>query len=339
MPPLPGATPSETAVALIGFTGPLLLAGFFHWGLFGSFILQHYHYRNSVHAKSDSALVKFFVYTNLAVQVISLVFVSYTIWFILIQKWGVPDVATQTGWPSPLPAIMSSASASIVQFFFAWRIVTLWKTTVTVSIAIGAIMMSLLQFAACTAFVVKYYMSNDDFSQIAQIAPIVELWLSSEVIGDWVLGITMVLTLQRMKKTSPFPGTQKVLDKLIINIIESGLITATAALAYLILYRIIPQISAHVTLEFILGSLYANVLMANLNGRDRLKARGTNQTTTFSTIRDSLPPLAFATSDQGDFSVQNVQNPRAVFISTDVVRHSDHQFAHASIANFKSGDC
>lgn len=54
--------------------------------------------------------------------------------------------------------------------------------------------------------------------------------------------------MRRERKNSAFPLTKALLDRIIINFVESGLITATLALADLIVFLVLPTTTVRVTL-------------------------------------------------------------------------------------------
>ncbi|KAJ3909072.1 hypothetical protein F5879DRAFT_169298 [Lentinula edodes] len=227
--------------------------------------------------------------------------------------------------------------------FFSWRIYTLsGGATKGGAVLIGflgiAIMISTMQFSACLAFNVKFYLISRNFELVPSLNKISEVWLASAVIGDWINGVTFVVMMRRERKNSAFPLTKALLDRIIINFVESGLITATLALADLIVFLVLPTTTVRVTLEFTLGPLYANVMMANLNSREKIGQAAR-----------ALEMNTFTSSSHGSQSrpaVQIIQNPNTfstsvghttdlgrVRLDTSVIHHSDDGVLYNSDTN------
>ncbi|KAH7867987.1 uncharacterized protein C8R40DRAFT_886910 [Lentinula edodes] len=311
-------TPEQVAQASITFTGPILMAGFLHWGLFGAFFTQLYNYTSSSRSKYDNFIVKSFVYVTILIQLSAIFFITHTIWGTLVLNFGVVAVVTHVPWSVPLALLTTGISTSLAQMFFSWRIYTLsGGATKGGAVLIGflgiAIMISTMQFSACLAFNVKFYLISRNFELVPSLNKISEVWLASAVIGDWINGVTFVVMMRRERKNSAFPLTKALLDRIIINFVESGLITATLALADLIVFLVLPTTTVRVTLEFTLGPLYANVMMANLNSREKIGQAAR-----------ALEMNTFTSSSHGSQSrpaVQIIQNPNT--FSTSVGHTTD----------------
>ncbi|KAJ3861590.1 hypothetical protein EV359DRAFT_66356 [Lentinula novae-zelandiae] len=225
----------------------------------------------------------------------------------LFTNWGVVSIMTSTPWSATLAAL-TTATCMLYQ---SQRQPQLCKS-------------SLLVFA------IMYFLFNDDYIKIVKLDPIAEIWLSAAAAGDWIIGVTFVAILQQQKRKSPFITTQHLLDKVIVNVVESGLITATLALLDLILFKTLPTTTAHVTVEFALGSLYANVLMANLNSREKLidsTRKGLERSQSF-----GLNPLQST-------HMSTIGHIGDVHISTEVVQHDDHSGFHMIVGIASSQQC
>ncbi|KAJ3964171.1 hypothetical protein EV361DRAFT_874217 [Lentinula raphanica] len=227
--PIP--TPEQVAQASVTFTGPVLLAGFLHWGLFGAFFTQLF-------------------YLTIGIQLCAIVFISHTIWGTLVLNFGVIAVVEHVPWSVPLALLTTGLSTSLAQMFFSWRIYTLSGGAtkggkLLIVFLLIAIIISTMQLSACIAFNVK-------------------VWLASAVIGDYINGITFVVMMRRERKKTAFPQTKAILDKIIINFVESGLITATLALADLIVFLVLPTTTVRVTLNKTLALPFLSNLYSSL---------------------------------------------------------------------------
>ncbi|KAJ3754789.1 hypothetical protein EV360DRAFT_73419 [Lentinula raphanica] len=326
----PTPTPEQVAQASVTFTGPVLLAGFLHWGLFGAFFTQLFprqelnkikdNYTSSSRSKHDSLIVQAFVYLTIGIQLCAIVFISHTIWGTLVLNFGVIAVVEHVPWSVPLALLTTGLSTSLAQMFFSWRIYTLSGGAtkggkLLIVFLLIAIIISTMQLSACIAFNVK-------------------VWLASAVIGDYINGITFVVMMRWERKKTAFPQTKAVLDKIIINFVESGLITATLALADLIVFLVLPTTTVRVTLEFTLGPLYANVMMANLNSREKIgqAARALELNTFTSSSHGSQSRPAVHLSIQNPTHSAHADLGR-VRLDTSIVQHNDEGILYDTDAN------
>ncbi|KAJ3995573.1 hypothetical protein F5050DRAFT_275352 [Lentinula boryana] len=338
-------TPEQVAQASITFTGPILLAGFLHWGLFGAFFTQLYNYTSSSRSKHDSLVVQTFVYVTIIIQLCAIFFITHTIWGTLVLNFGVIAIVTHVPWSVPLALLTTGISTSLAQMFFSWRIYTLSGGATKggrflMVFLFIAIIISTMQFSACLAFNVKFYLINRNFELVPSLNKISEVWLASAVIGDWINGVTFVVMMRRERKKTAFPQTKAVLDKIIINFVESGLITATLALADLIVFLVLPTTTVRVTLEFTLGPLYANVMMANLNSREKIgqvaRALEMNTFTSSSHGSQSRPAVQFSIQNPSNTYSTSIGHPTdlgRVRLDTSVIHHSDDGVLYNSDSN------
>ncbi|KAJ3710021.1 hypothetical protein C8R42DRAFT_691916 [Lentinula raphanica] len=341
--PTPSKLPKQ---ALLCDTGPVLLAGFLHWGLFGAFFTQLYNYTSSSRSKHDSLIVQAFVYVTIGIQLCAIVFISHTIWGTLVLNFGVIAVVEHVPWSVPLALLTTGLSTSLAQMFFSWRIYTLSGGAtkggkLLIVFLLIAIIISTMQLSACIAFNVKFYLFNRNFELVPSLNRISEVWLASAVIGDYINGITFVVMMRRERKKTAFPQTKAILDKIIINFVESGLITATLALADLIVFLVLPTTTVRVTLEFTLGPLYANVMMANLNSREKIgqaaRALELNTFTSSSHGSQSRPAVHLSIQNPSTFSTSIAHSAHAdlgrVRLDTSIVQHNDEGILYDTDAN------
>ncbi|KAJ3852672.1 hypothetical protein EV368DRAFT_64716 [Lentinula lateritia] len=267
-------TPEQVAQASITLTGPIV---FFIGAYLGYSLL------NSITILPQVVQI----YVTIVIQLSAIFFITHAIWGTLILNFGIVSVVTHVPWSAPLALLTTGIlhhghiTGSNVLFLDRdlladyRRIYTLSGGAtkggpVLIAFVGVAIMISTMQLSACSAFNVKFYLINRNFELLPSLNKISEVWLASAVVGDWINGVTFVVIMRRERKNSAFPLTKALLDRIIINFVESGLITATLALADLIVFLVLPATTVRVTLEFILGPLYANVMMANLNSREKM---------------------------------------------------------------------
>ncbi|KAG6814750.1 hypothetical protein H0H93_012374, partial [Arthromyces matolae] len=93
------------------------------------------------------------------------------------------------------------------------------------------------------------------------------VWLVGSTACDIAIALTMTYVLHTAKTAHMFMRTQNLIDKLIFQVVQSGAITAGGAVVDMVLYLCYTDNYLHVGMVVLLGKLYSNVLLANLNGR------------------------------------------------------------------------
>ncbi|KAJ7701205.1 hypothetical protein B0H17DRAFT_1046214 [Mycena rosella] len=118
---------------------------------------------------------------------------------------------------------------------------------------------------------------------------------------------------------SRFKSTETILNRLIINTIETGAITAGLALVELILFKIWPNTYYHITTEYVLGRMYSNVLIATLNGRHRSRNTPRGPANNFGTVHgESGTEMNTFTAGQSSATTKAGSHINGVVISTTV---------------------
>ncbi|KAF7361167.1 hypothetical protein MSAN_01148500 [Mycena sanguinolenta] len=253
--------------------GPLFVGVVLNWALFGALVIQLYDYHSYFRTR-DRLIVKILVHWVSTVEVVQTVFITHTAWWVLVRNWGISDGLPWTG--TYIPILNGLASAS-VQAFYAWRI---WqfeirfldmfgiKYAVKMS-AVVIVLTALTQFAAGIWVAIEFIRASRNIADIALIRAPAETWLIGSFVCDLLIAVVMVFLLMSVRRGSNNKRTMLMINNLIVNTVETGAITAVLALTELILYETSPNTYMHIAVEFVLGRLYCNVLLAALNGRAR----------------------------------------------------------------------
>ncbi|KAF7361158.1 hypothetical protein MSAN_01147600 [Mycena sanguinolenta] len=257
--------------------GPLVNSVFvgvvLNWALLGALIIQLYDYHSHFQSR-DRLPVRILVHSVSVIELVQTGFITHVAWWHLVRNWGKSNDLPWTG--IYIPILNGLASAS-VQGFYAWRI---WlfemkslgmfgvKSIVRVS-AVVIVLTALTQFSASIWVGVQFERASRDITKIALIRAPAETWLIGSFVCDLLIAVTMVAILVSARRLSSTKRTMFIINNLIINTVETGAVTAVLALTELILYELSPNTYMHIAVEFILGRLYCNVLLAALNGRAR----------------------------------------------------------------------
>ncbi|KAF5318980.1 hypothetical protein D9758_018528 [Tetrapyrgos nigripes] len=225
------------------FTGPLFIGTILNWALLGGLTVQAYVYYNSRHR--DSKWIQVLVATCIVLDIVQTIFATHSSWGILILGWGDPAALAAPPWTAYTFPVMCGIVAALIQIFFAWRIWILGRNSIAKAAAVLTALLALAQFIA--GFVGSIKAATVNILDIGSLTP--------------------VFTLHSSK--SNFGPTNNLIDQLMIRVIHSGAITAVAAGVELILYLTMSQTFVHDTPALFLGKLYSNVLLANLNTRQK----------------------------------------------------------------------
>ncbi|KII83996.1 hypothetical protein PLICRDRAFT_702255 [Plicaturopsis crispa FD-325 SS-3] len=174
-------------------------------------------------------------------------------------------------WSVSLSQLLAGVVSCITQCCFARRIWILKTTPVMRKVVFCIVVFAVIQCASAVAYSALIHIENANAGPAAFAAPII--WLTGSFICDTLIAGSLLHILFEARSQTQMKTTATVLTKLIAVTIQTGFITAVVAGLQLISYLlriILPFIAANdywVMCSFLLGKLYANVLLATLNAR------------------------------------------------------------------------
>ncbi|KAJ3892034.1 hypothetical protein GG344DRAFT_76347 [Lentinula edodes] len=135
-------------------------------------------------------------------------------------------------------------------------------------------------------------------ADIEGLNKIARVWLSGGFTGDIIVATSMIIVLRFATSDAYSKRTQIVLQKLIVRAIETGSVTAIAALVVLVLFELFETNYIYIAAAFLLCNLYSNVVLASINGRKSIASILTQGSTTlgYTSGRNDFAPsheLAF----------------------------------------------
>jgi len=137
---------------------------------------------------------------------------------------------------------------------------------------------------------------NAAFFETTEAKAIAIVWLVCTAVCDVLITMSLVYIFTIAKSRS-LAHTGSLLNRLIIQTIQSGVITAIFAILHLAFFLAYPDSLLNIPFVYVLSKLYPNVLLANLNNRNRLNQRGTVVSEGISlpgdshTLRSTLPTV------------------------------------------------
>ncbi|KAF8632077.1 hypothetical protein AX15_002054 [Amanita polypyramis BW_CC] len=287
------------AAATINFklyTGPVFVGSMVNWGLLGTLCLQIYSF--AISFPNERLGIKCFVYFLLLLEIVQTGLATHWGWFVLVQGWGTPNNVASLNWSSITIPISEGLVSIIVQTFFAWRVYILRRNSwIFKGVAILIVLVSLMQGLSAMVNGIRFFFYQS-IADVKGFSTGVTIWLSGSLACDVLVAASMVtivrivqdlttnltlniIQLHQAKTNSPFKRTETLITKLIVHTVETGVVTVITAIVDLSLYIKFPDTFIHIVPALVLGKLYTNIALANLNGRTRHRVWG-DQTVTAS---------------------------------------------------------
>ncbi|KAJ6543105.1 hypothetical protein B0H19DRAFT_1077119 [Mycena capillaripes] len=246
---------------IIWLAGPRLIGLIFNWALLGVLTTQVYIYH--VNFPKDRRVLKaigkllaisywtiythnsavYIVYVLDWIQTCSATYDGFQ-WF--VYGWG--DIPTLYGVFTDFlnVPILSSTIGSIVQIFFGWRIWALSQSWITFA---AIVLLSCLQLGAGGAAAYYLYQNASEVSRSAGLVLAVGIRLGSSAVVDTIIAGSMTYFLVQSRGEA-LSRMQTVLTRLIRLTIETGTLTAIAAIMDLLFF-----LKAHNALHQISGPI------------------------------------------------------------------------------------
>ncbi|KAJ7190448.1 hypothetical protein GGX14DRAFT_483128 [Mycena pura] len=243
---------------IIWLAGPRLLGLLFNWGLLGVLTTQVYIYNvNFPKDKRVSKAIVYIVYVLDWAQTCSATYDAFQ-WF--VYGWG--DIPTLYGVFTDFlnVPILSSIIGSIVQIFFGWRIWVISQSRITFAVVV---LLSGLQLGASGVAGYHLYQDASEVTRSAGLVRAVGIRLGASFMVDAVIAISMTYFLVRSRGEA-MGRMNGVLTRLIRLTVETGTITAIAAIMDLLFFLIAHNALHQVTAILVLFN--NRLVMANANG-------------------------------------------------------------------------
>ncbi|THU95622.1 hypothetical protein K435DRAFT_966340 [Dendrothele bispora CBS 962.96] len=262
--------PVDHATLLI--LGPILVGIIVSYLLEGVVFVQAYIYYMSF--PKDKLWMKTAVYTLFVLDIIQTVAVTSSTWSFLISGWGRPEHLHETEWGFAFIPMLCAACTSLVQLFFAWRIHALAshlsQKKIFWPVIVFIVGISFAQLIGATVSGSRWIHIND-LSLLHKVYGAISIWLVGSAAGDVLIAVSMIYLLstvrRRTKEYDHDERTNHLITCLIRNSVETGAITAGAALLDAIFFLKMNGTTLHFAFSVSLSKFYTNSLYATLNSR------------------------------------------------------------------------
>ncbi|KAJ7443009.1 hypothetical protein FB451DRAFT_1437968 [Mycena latifolia] len=266
--------------------GPLLLGVVLNLLLYGIMSTQMFtYYQRHI---GDSAWIRYLMLYILIVETANIsVQVDIVYEPLLVQN------AVAALFPKLLPgqSILTAIVSAPIQLFTAWRI------SVITGSFIAPILVALLSLASFGGglFASILIWMNSEFQQFQNISAEVAVWLALSAACNIAIAIGMSYALYTHR--TKIGAFDSLIDRILWFTVESGVITAIAALADLLLFLLFPKTFVNFLIDFPLANMYACAVLAMMSSWERQKladierAQPAPQPQVFAQGEKVLPPL------------------------------------------------
>ncbi|GBE88502.1 hypothetical protein SCP_1303180 [Sparassis crispa] len=185
-------------------------------------------------------------------------------WFYIafINHWGDITVFETGDWLIATDPFFLGFIAMCNHFYFSRRVYLITKNVyLTILICICGLGAGSTGLAVTIIWAKYQFRFQDIILEKAAFTT----WMSWSVVGDLLITISITWYLQHRK--SGFKKTDTLVDKIIRNTMQNGLLTAATATVDLIMYLAMTQ-TDYLALSVILPRLHVNSIMSSLNSRE-----------------------------------------------------------------------
>ncbi|KAJ7700184.1 hypothetical protein B0H16DRAFT_775006 [Mycena metata] len=277
------STANSPGFAIVKLSGPLLLAFSVDWALFAVLTVQLYLYYQAF--PNDMVFTKVLVYTVYCITLTQVIFVTIDAFNTFGYRFGDPSalISTAFRWLWLVSPIFGGIVACIVQSFYAFRLYRFSGSWIAPSI---------ITFAAlgmCGMGIFGGVSGRESLKLGVKLQTPTVVISTIILVGTALIDVTIAgcMTYYLTKSDPGFRRTHTLVTKLIRLSIETGVITALAAILTLALFFGIPGKTYFAVPSSSISTVYANTLLAVLNSRFQILNGRTHVPT--SDIHISIP--------------------------------------------------
>ncbi|KAL0576524.1 hypothetical protein V5O48_005444 [Marasmius crinis-equi] len=179
----------------------------------------------------------------------------------LVLNSGRPEIQIRSPFLLRTDGPITALIATPVQIFMAWRIKVISGSKL-LTFLISVLSLASLAGGIWTGVGVA---QNPDFKDFVHFQGAPGLWLVSAAVSDVLIATSLVVFL--VKRKSSFISTNDQIDRIVRLTVQTGTITAVAALADAIVFLAAPHTTVFFIWDLSLSKLYSNSVLSSLNAR------------------------------------------------------------------------
>ncbi|KAJ6497963.1 hypothetical protein C8R47DRAFT_314697 [Mycena vitilis] len=277
--------------------GPMLIGVLLSTAAYSIMAVQMLQYYQTY--LKDARWIRYFMLYLLFVESANLFIEIAIIYQPLIVSWGARQALITSPLFLPGDAISIVLVSTPIQIFTAWRI-----SVITGSIVLSLIISVLSIASFGGGLLVTIFVSvRNEFQEFQSFSGAVIVWLICSAVCDILIAV--VLTYSLATRKTGFTAVDGQINRIIRLTVQTGAITAIAALADVILFLSFPTTTLQFIPDFPLSKLYTICLLSTLNARARGRTEDPEQRMPNALFKES-------TTQQSMFTTQNSFHPVVV---------------------------
>ncbi|KAG1790446.1 uncharacterized protein HD556DRAFT_729204 [Suillus plorans] len=284
-----------------GFIGGMVTAI-----LYGITTLQTYLYY--VYYPSDSNSVKVLVGFIWVLDTLHVSFMCHALYYYLVTSFGDPNNLGTGVWSLFISLALNLCMAVLVQMYFTLRISYLTRSNIRWWLTSFIMLFVIAHFETVILMFIK-----KEFSALSQITLYAATpFAVTAVLSDVFIAASLCILLHGNRGS--YVETNALVNTLMVYAINRCLLTSAVAVAEVIAFAISPGSLWFIAIDFVIGKLYANSLLASLNSRSALRGRNhTHNDTSFRVNTINLTGLQSSSDSAGTQSKMTTStvSPRA----------------------------
>ncbi|KAF8492940.1 hypothetical protein JB92DRAFT_3000838 [Gautieria morchelliformis] len=199
------------------------------------------------------------------------VFIWSDIYSLTVINYGNPETINGTSW-SPFASILfTSLLGTTVQSFFGYRV---WMLSERLIIPLIIWLGSIFRLGFGSAAAIRFLQAKSLTAYLERDQWMVTTALVISTVIDIINTSALCVYLRRRRST--FKSTQRIVDKLMMYSIETGLICSACTLTTVICSLAMPDNLVYFGMLMIYAKLFSNSLLTSLNARRVFRHGGPN---------------------------------------------------------------
>ncbi|KAF6759447.1 hypothetical protein DFP72DRAFT_135208 [Ephemerocybe angulata] len=292
--------------------GPLIIGALLTYFFMGVYMVQLQRYVSLSKRNGEKRMVHVIVALTTILELLQLVFITHNLYQVVVVHFAdISGILRKSPWTGGMMPALNGLVAFLVQIFRIWRIRTFMKSVWGTEFLTPIIfLLSFSQCGAAIAATMLFMTSGRDGARLVVLKPAVVTWISLTIACDTLVALSIVIPLLKYKRTSQFSRSREIIDAVVLKTVENGTIIVLFSIPYLIVFIKYPNTMIAPAFEHVLSRLYANVLLATLNGRQRLRETGDGMSKADTTpwVLDGNG-FAFATQSDSTSQSTTIQPP------------------------------
>ncbi|KAI6158170.1 hypothetical protein BKA82DRAFT_4067986 [Pisolithus tinctorius] len=297
------------SIDLTNTWGAAFIGGMVTLVLYGITTLQTYLY--FMNYPNDDVPTKLFVVAIWALDTAHITLMCHALYYYLVSSYGVVTSLAYGVWSLFASVAVNLTIACAVQAFFTVKIFYLCRPRLRWLVTVPIIITVLLHLGFGLETVVLMFIKKQ-LSSLAQLTYYaVTPFGAALVVSDIFIAVALCFFLRENSSLTIFPRTKQLINILIIYAINRCLLTSLVAIAEVVLWWVNPENSWFMAVDFTIGKLYANSLLASLNSRNFVRRSRNSGDLDFFTSTIRLSDLPESSGDTGTPRNDNSKlNPR-----------------------------